>query len=136
MRQTLRVTCAAIALTLCAAPAFAQGMDPFINGPCYVTEGGGYTSTAAAAATGPLTYRIGSGRLARTVVTAAGTTGNLTFYDNATSCSGNVIDVVPGATNATTVGQLGYVADPEIRFINGLTACGAAGSPAITLSWW
>jgi hypothetical protein len=136
MRQTLRATCAALALTLTAAPAFAQGMDNFVGGPNYVTEGGGYTSNVAAAATGPLTFRIGSGRLARTIITTAGTTGNVTFYDNATACTGTVLDVVPGATNATLVGQLGYVGEPEVRFINGLTACGATGSPAITLSWW
>lgn len=136
MRQTWRTICAALALTLAASPAFAQGMDPFVGGPVYYTEGGGYTGTVAAAATGPLTFRTGTGRLAKTIITAAGTSGNVTFYDNATACSGTVLYVVPGSTNSATVGQLGYVSAPEVRFVNGLTACGATGSPAITLSWW
>lgn len=136
MRKILRTLMALMALLGTSSAACAQGMDHFVNGPTFVTEGGGYTAMIAAASTSPTVLRIGPGRLARTLITAVGTTGNVTLYDNPSACSGAILAVVPGASNASTVGQLGYVADDEVRFLNGLTVCGSTGSPAITLSWW
>lgn len=103
-------------------------VDPNATGVLRVTTGGATNATVAAAAAGPVVVKASAGRLARVVVTAAGTASE-TFYDNASSCSGTVIAITPATTS------VGSVIDFQMPAAAGITACGGAGSPALTVSY-
>jgi hypothetical protein len=91
------------------------------------------TGTIAAAAAGPVVLKNNSGYYAGSIVTTAGTTGSVTLYDNASACSGTILDVVPGTTSNASA-TAGYrAANLLIPFNNGLTACGGTGSAALTI---
>lgn len=87
------------------------------------------TNAIVAAGVGTTIVKGSPGRLAAAVVTGANSTGALTFYDNASTGTGTVIGVVPsGATTGTR-----YPFD--VPAVNGITAVGAAGSAAVTVSF-
>lgn len=87
----------------------------------------GAESLAIAAAAGTVVVSAQPGRLVRVLVTTAGTSGAVTFYDNASAASGTVIGVVPGSATAGTVFEL------RMPTANGITASSAASSAAVTV---
>jgi hypothetical protein len=90
--------------------------------------GGSQTSTVPAG-TGTTPVKALPGRLCRVVVTTAGTAGQTTFYDNASTGSGTVLAVIPGTA---TVGTSYDISMPAA---NGITAVGATGSAAMTVAF-
>lgn len=103
-------------------------VDAGQTGVLRVTTGGSSNAAIAAATVGPTVVKNAAGRLVRVLVTSTGS-ATVTFYDNATACSGTIIGVLPAST---TVGQ---VYDFSFVATNGITGCGAAGSPAVTVSY-
>lgn len=87
------------------------------------------TNAVVAAGVGTTVVKAAPGRLVAAVVTGATSTGALTFYDNASAGSGTVIGVVP--TGATTGTRYPF----EVPAAAGITAVGAAGSAAVTVSF-
>jgi hypothetical protein len=113
-----------------------QYSDPFTGGPSWHTDGGSGTTAIAAATTGPTIVKASAGRLAHVTITAAGTTGNVTIYNNATACSGAILAVIPGTSNAATNGQLGTDFDFQKYASNGIAVCGAAASAGISVTYF
>lgn len=87
------------------------------------------TNATVAAGTGTTVVKASPGRLVAAVVTGAASTGALTFYDNASTGSGTVIGVVPASAGSGTRWPF------ETPAVNGITAVGAAGSAAVTVSY-
>lgn len=98
-------------------------------------DGNGYpidgvvTATIAAGA-GTTVIKSSPGRLCRIVATTAGTTGAVTFYDNASTGSGTVLFVVPGTSVAA-----GTFYNVSMPAANGITAVAAASGPALTVAF-
>jgi hypothetical protein len=86
-------------------------------------------NATVAAGTGTTVVKASAGRLVSAVVTGAASTGALTFYDNASTGSGTVIGVVPASAGSGTRWPF------ETPAVNGITAVGAAGSAAVTVSY-
>ena len=99
------------------------------GGVPYVSTGGSATATVAAG-TGTTVIKASAGRLCRALVTAGTITGAVTIYDNATTGSGTVIGVIP------TTAVIGGTYDFQMPAANGITAIGAAGSAALTVSFF
>jgi hypothetical protein len=82
--------------------------------------------------TGPVTNTVvkaSAGRICSVMVTTV-TSGAITFYDNATTNSGNVLDVIPSATAVT-----GASLQARMPAVNGITVNGPATSGSITISY-
>lgn len=110
--------------------------DTYAVGPLFVATGGSTTNVAiTAGVAGPVVVKGSAGRIMRALITTAGTTGNVTIFDNASACSGSVIGVIPGTT-ADATAAVGKSYDIEMPAAAGITACGAAGSPAATVSFY
>jgi hypothetical protein len=90
---------------------------------------GGTATAAVAAGPGNTVIKAGPGRLNRVVVTAASTTGVLTFYDNASTAAGTILAIIPGS-----VAQ-GTAYDIQMPAAVGIVAAGATGSAAVTVSY-
>jgi hypothetical protein len=87
----------------------------------------GVAAIAAGASTTVL--KTGPGRVARVVVTTAGTaTDNATIYDN-TAGSGTIVAVIPGGTAVGT----NFPFDAPLA--NGLTVVNVASGPAFTITY-
>lgn len=112
--------------------------DSYAAGPLWVTPGGGNNAAVAIAAgtAGPSVVKGSAGRLARVVITTAGSTGTETFYDNASACSGTVIGVIAGTTALATAvaGAPPYALD--MYAANGITGCGGTGSPGVSVGYF
>jgi hypothetical protein len=111
--------------------------DSYAAGPLWMTSGGSSAAVAIAAATsGPTVIKASAGRLSRVLITTAGTTGTETFYDNASACSGTVIGIIPGTTALATAvaGAAPYLFD--MFAANGITGCGGAGSPGVSVGYF
>lgn len=93
------------------------------------TSVGGRLTTAIAAA-GSANVKAAPGRLARVLITVAGT-ASITFYDNA---AGNSTGTIIGITPATTT--IGTVYDFQTPALAGISAVGGAGSPGVTVSYY
>jgi hypothetical protein len=111
--------------------------DAYTAGPLWTATGGSATSAAiAASTTGPTVIKATGGRIASALITAAGTTGTETFYDNSSACAGTVIGIVPGTTAVATA----VVGSAPIGFnfvaVNGITGCGGTGSPGMTIGYF
>lgn len=89
----------------------------------------GTATLAIGAAAGTVVVSSRPGRLIRVVVTTAGTTGAVTFFDNASAASGTVLGVVPGSA------ALGSVFELKMPTANGLVASAAAASAAVTVCY-
>jgi len=89
---------------------------------------GAPASTIAAGTTGPTVIKSTGLVSLFGVVSDSTGTASVTFYDNASACSGTILYVTPATTS---VGQI--FALPPIWAVNGITACGASGSPALTV---
>ena len=90
---------------------------------------GGRTTTALAAAAAATVIKATPGRLARVLVTAAGT-APLLFYDNASAATGTVIGFIPTTTAA------GQVYDLQLPAAFGIYSAGGAGTPGVTVSFY
>ena len=110
--------------------------DTYAAGPQWMTAGGSTTATVAAASAGPNVIKASAGRLARAVITTAGTTGTVIFYDNASACSGTIIGEIAGTT--ALAGNVAGSAPMQFDMpaVNGITECGGTGSAAVTLSYY
>lgn len=86
------------------------------------------TNAVVAGGVGTTVVKSSPGRLAAAIVTGANSTGALTFYDN-TAGSGTVIAIVP--TGATTGTRYPF----DVPATIGITAVGATGSAAVTVSF-
>jgi hypothetical protein len=99
------------------------------GGSLRTTLGGRTTGTVATGA-GNTVVSASAGRIARVLVAAAGTgTGNVVFYDNATTNSGNIVGVVPATVAIGTT----YLFDMPVT--NGIVAVNVADGPALTVSY-
>lgn len=87
-------------------------------------------TAVVAAGAGTTVVKNGPGRLVKIVITGAVPTGALTFYDSIGTASGTVLAVIPAS--GATVGQQ-YAIDMPAQ--NGITAVGATGSAAVTVSY-
>ena len=105
------------------------------TGVAWTTNGGRYASAIPAQTTGPTVIKASAGRLAKILITTAGTTGTETFYDNASACSGKVIGIAPGTT-ASSAAVAGYTIDVSMPAANGITGCGGTASAAVTVSYF
>lgn len=70
-----------------------------------------------------------AGFVASVNITVAGTTGNTTCYDNATTNSGNIVAIINGTT-AQAANVAGVIIPINRWVVAGLTCAGAASSPA------
>jgi hypothetical protein len=87
------------------------------------------TSTVASAAANTV-IKAGPGRLLRVLVTTAGTgTGNVLFYDNATTNSGTVIGMIP----ATIAIGTAYLFSMPAAL--GITCQNVASGPVLTVNF-
>jgi hypothetical protein len=96
----------------------------------WTTQGGSLTLPIAGAAAGPSVIKASAGRLARVLATTTGATTAITFYDNASACSGTIIGFLPATVAA------GTVTDFSMPAANGITACGGTGSAAVSVSFY
>jgi hypothetical protein len=100
------------------------------QGVADVSSGGRSTLAIAAGTSSSNTVvKASAGRLARVIVTAAGT-ASLLIYDNATTNSGTIIGALPATT---TVGQVFDFLCPATA---GITAAIANGTPAVTITYY
>ena len=90
---------------------------------------GGTATTALAAGAGTVVVEAAPGRLCRVVVTAAGSTGAVTIYDNASSATGIVLAVIPGSA------AVGAVYEVQMPAANGIVAAAAAPSVALPVAY-
>ncbi|WP_438489572.1 hypothetical protein [Streptomyces sp. S186] len=90
---------------------------------------GGTTTVPVTAGAGTVVVKAAPGRLCRVVVTAAGTTGAVTFYDNASSATGTVLAVVPGSA------AVGALYEVQMPAANGIVVAAAASSVALTVAY-
>lgn len=90
---------------------------------------GGTQTAIIAAGAGTTVIKPFSGRLCKVVVTAVGSTGIVTFYDNATTNAGTVLFVVPATAT------LGTIYDVSMPAAFGITAVATASGPALTVSY-
>jgi hypothetical protein len=104
--------------------------DSYANGPQWTTSGGGSTKVVAAAA-GTTVVKASAGRLCKVLVTGGTISAALTFYDNATTTTGNVVGIIP-ATAAVT--GIPFIFDWPCA--NGITGDFLTGSPAVSISYW
>lgn len=108
-------------------PGFGRAFQGNSAGEASMTVGGLQTTAVAAAASANI--KAAPGRIARVLVTSAGT-ASLIFYDNATGAStGTIVGITP---TTTTVGQ---VFDFQFPALIGISAVGGAGSPGVTVSY-
>jgi hypothetical protein len=109
--------------------------DTYAAGPMWFSDGGSATAAIAAGA-GPNVIKGTPGRLTGILITVAGSTGNDTFYDNASACSGTILAIADGTTALATA-IAGYVV-PINKFVaaNGITECGTSLSPAVTVGYF
>jgi len=129
-------TLGSLALNTATNPAFfriTDGVDAcgIGNGnDLWVGTGGGATGTVASGA-GNTVVKASAGRLCRVLVTTAGSgTGNVLFYDNASTNSGTVIGMVP-ATIA-----IGTFYTFDMPAVNGITVQNVASGPVLTVSYF
>ena len=108
--------------------------DAYAAGPLWVTTGGSATASVPAGA-GTTVVKASPGRISRGLVTASGTTGTLTCYDNASTGSGTVIAIFPGTTSVATE-VTGTSQQFDTPAANGITCVGATNSPAVTISYY
>lgn len=110
--------------------------ETYTNGPIWVTNGGGTTSTIAAGVAGPTVIKATAGRLETVVITTAGTATAVTFFDNASACTGTILGIIP--TTAVLAGAVAGSAPYKFDMpaANGITACGGTTSAAVTVSFW
>jgi hypothetical protein len=100
-------------------------------GNLYVNPQLGVTTTTVAAAAGTTVILAAPGRLCRVLVTGAGSgSGNVTFFDNATTGTGTVIGVLPATVSVT-----GIPFDFQFPAANGITVTNVASGPALTVSY-
>lgn len=95
------------------------------------TEGatpGGNATVAVAAAAAAVAIKATAGRLAKVLVTTAGT-AELDFFDNATTNSGTKIGVVTAAAVAGTIFDFNMIA------VNGIWCASGTNTPAVTVSY-
>lgn len=103
--------------------------------PTRQVDAGNFLAVASTTATIPsantlTTIKASAGRLISILVTATGTGGPVSIYDNASAASGTVIGVVPANAAAGTIYDLNMPAK------NGITVgVGPTSSPAFTLSY-
>lgn len=106
------------------APVTYQAQVDINGNPVEAT---GVSAIAAGAST--TTLKSGPGRVARVVVTGAGTsTDNATIYDN-TAGSGTVIATILGGTAVGT----SFSFDAPV--VNGITVVNVASGPAFTITY-
>jgi hypothetical protein len=67
-------------------------------------------------------------------ITVAGTTGNTTCYDNATTNTGNIVAIINGTT-AQATNVAGVIITINRWVVNGFTCAGAASSPAFLVGY-
>jgi hypothetical protein len=104
------------------------------NGVQLISAGGLNANYAITAAKGTATIISASpGRLCRIIVTSAGTgtsTNFLTFYDNASAASGNILGLL-----SWTIAN-GTMLDFQTPAANGITcSAGGTGTPALTVTY-
>ena len=98
------------------------------NGVLMMTDGGRATANVPTGA-GNTVVKAGATRLCRVLVTAAGTgTGNVTFYDNATTNAGTVLALIPATV------AIGTTYDVQMPAANGVVATNVLSGPQLTVS--
>lgn len=104
------------------------------NGVQLISSGGQSVSYAITAAKGTLTViSANPGRLCRVIVTSAGTgtaTNFLTFFDNASAASGNILGLLSWTVTNGTILEF------QTPAANGITcSAGGTGTPALTVTY-
>ncbi len=113
-----------LALGTLGSPAGVSRTNPM------PTEQGGGTVTSIASAAANTVVKASAGRLCRVLVTTAGSgTGNVLFYDNATTNSGQVIGIVPATIAIGTY----YTFDMPAGL--GIVVQNVASGPVLAVSW-
>jgi len=109
------------------------GYQPSVSNEKLVSNGQFNTSVSAATiSAGVVIIKAAAGRLCRVLVTTATTAAqNITFFDNASAGSGNIIGLIPGGTAAGTV--VDFEMPAQLGITIGQNASLAAGQ--ITVSW-
>jgi hypothetical protein len=90
---------------------------------------GGSLTTVIPPGAATTVVRPYAGRLCRVVVTAVGSTGIVTFYDNPATGTGTVLFVVPATAT------LGTSYDVSMPALTGITAVATASGPALTVAY-
>lgn len=94
-----------------------------------VSVGGRASLAIAAGVSANTVVKSSPGRLARILVTAAGT-GALTVYDNASSSGGTIIALVPASVG------VGTLVDCQAPAANGITVAGNSANPGVTIFYY
>lgn len=90
---------------------------------------GGSATKQVAAGAGTVVVFGKNTRLCRVVVISAGTSGAVTFYDNASAASGTILGVVPGTA------AVGSVFEFQMPAQFGIVASAAASSVGCTVCY-
>ncbi len=99
------------------------------GGNLAISDGGSSTTSVASGAANTV-VKASAGRLCRAVVTTTGTgSGNVQFFDNATTNSGVVIGAIPATVTA------GATYDFSMPASAGITVQNVANGPVITVSF-
>lgn len=120
------------------APQQSVPSSPLVSQPHFLTDGNGFllysgvrtnAPVPAGAGAASVVIKPGPGYLSGCVVTAAGSTAALYFYDNPTTGSGQLIGAVPSGAGLGTYWPFSMPA------LNGITALQASVSPAVTVAF-
>lgn len=143
MRKVLFTVLISLLLASCLIPIVGQAqIGSFVPSPIdkvlgleWVTDGGRSTLAIAAATAGPIVVKAQPGELTRVLITTAGTTAPVIFYDNTSACSGTIIGYINNTTTDTSA-VAGSVRTFMMRAANGITMCGGAASAGVTASYF
>jgi hypothetical protein len=91
-----------------------------------VSDGG--TATIAVTASSSAAVKTSPGRLCK-IITTSTATAALAVYDNTNAASGTIIGYVPAST------AVGTTFSPQMPATKGIYVNGAAGTPAVTISY-
>jgi hypothetical protein len=118
-----------------AAPLPAQitngtAVNPTGPGNDLITSSGGKSTVSVASGSGNTVIKASASRLCRVLVTTVGTgTGNVIFYDNATTNSGTIIGQF-----LNTLAVNSYITF-DTPAANGITVANVASGPVFTVSY-
>jgi hypothetical protein len=102
-------------------------------GPSYdlLTNSGGQSTVSVPSGAGNTVIKAGPGRLCRVVITTLGSgSGDVTFYDNATTNSGTVLFRFINTQALAT-----YLPAIDMPAANGITVANVANGPVFTVSY-
>ena len=102
--------------------------DASATGVALVSNSGNLAAYIAAATAGNTVIKASKGKLMRVIVTTLGTAA-MSFYDNSTTNSGNILFTIPASA------PVGSIYDVQMPATAGITAGGSATNPGVSIAY-